>query len=313
MPFFQNTMVGAIFFFFTLPLVVALLLIFRPWGLIPYSLVLLVWSLLFPVIVRPLPKEAVDFWYYCLGAVGVLLFYFSSSDERTRLELQSRYADALADQTEYIRDRTVIEPHLNSTADFVLYVKERSGWLADRNTRRCSTLVMLDSNWRGELDEGDMSRLKAGLPALSGRGGLTETACQMLIAEAKIVGGLASTKTASEFTLNFAQLNATQIKTLTGIPDTAVRRDDWIGFVEGRLEAATISHLLTAYSDQLDARIKGAEHDYKSASGNPAQPDVLQSFLQKLRHNLWPYIVLAAFGLKIARVNYLDGASRASG
>jgi hypothetical protein len=61
--------------------------------------------LAFSLVVQPhllggLPGDAVDFWYYTLAIVGVVLFFFANDDQRRKLSLQDSYMAAAHKQAE---------------------------------------------------------------------------------------------------------------------------------------------------------------------------------------------------------------------
>ena len=66
--------------------------------LILFALAALAWAIRFPRWKQRLPSERVDFWYYTLGIIGTLLFFLANDLQRQKLELQDLYGDQIAER-----------------------------------------------------------------------------------------------------------------------------------------------------------------------------------------------------------------------
>ncbi len=87
-------------------------------------------SLLFPKIVEPLPKDAVDFWYYFLAIVAVVLFYFHNSAQRTAVERYDEYQELLERKSELEQKLTALELIISKPKEVIGVLSERSRSLA---------------------------------------------------------------------------------------------------------------------------------------------------------------------------------------
>lgn len=102
-----------IFTFVLASAIIAISILFLPvdpeYNVVAFALMVYFWSLASPYTVGSLPNLKIDFWYYSFALLGIVLFYFGSSEDLKKLSIMDERDSALTSLKKYSRERDLFK------------------------------------------------------------------------------------------------------------------------------------------------------------------------------------------------------------
>lgn len=306
---------GALVIFLTLATITGMLLlgmatlIFNDAGtakLVAFSLGVGMVSLLFPKIAKPLPKDAVDFWYYFLAIVAVVLFYFHDSAQRTAVERYDVYQELLERKSELEQELRALELIISKPKDAIGVLSKRSRSLANAAAAHvqlvCGEEMLSFSIPFGKSPQFDPERKAIERAARA-------LACAKLL-EAKLeekwnalAGALESGELSKIKMTDFAKESA-----MVAIGDAEVLMRFALSSVlevslnPGSGQSKLFKANLISDKFQIEEDIRKLESQHVTppslAESKPGLSDITVFYA-------WPYLLVLLLGLKLARVRYI--------
>lgn len=74
-----------------------------------FGFIVFVYSLGFPFVWSALPSHKVDFWYYSLAAIGVVLFFVAANNDRKLFHIDMNLMEATTNLERFLERRPVME------------------------------------------------------------------------------------------------------------------------------------------------------------------------------------------------------------
>lgn len=263
------------------------------------------WSLYYPRTTHgPLPKDQVDLWYYTLGAIGVLVFYINAEGERNRLRLTEESVqlmtrvDTLENKISYLKTRPF---------DFE-QIKKRSQELAASVSQETVDSAYTDFEKRipenqlqGPINRDDLQfdSPTGNLKDLDASGALIEFDLKW----GNTLRALANSKSPATMRAQIKEDEAAELDKLFVLNFDGYTLREALGVlaapggIQGEITKlqADLSATIAQHSDIQKTYIRTIQE----VSG---QESIRISQLQLI---LWPYILLMAFGMKIAKVCHI--------
>jgi hypothetical protein len=304
-------------------------------SILAYLIIIFSVSLGFPVRVGALNKEYADLVYYCIAILAVLIIFVAKEGERKRLDLASRIEDATSQREEARQnaaagaDELRIFDYVASNKLLLLQWANGRVDLALKDAEavrdfecRCSLEMSVTSDIR-EL--GDCSFETALVqPGETGKGGVPDqrsngfalaaiAASQRCDKENASLKAMESDRSQSPRKPETIFRLAGQLP-MSGIFEAGDARIEirkalsLLQLSDAERESARLT--LTSNMKRLDSNKVAIEAELQnlqkehdaSVTKNKSGPGLLASMLYE---KYWPYVLIAALGLKIARVQYL--------
>jgi hypothetical protein len=291
-------------------------------------------SLGFPARIGPLNKEYADLVYYCLAILAVFVIFAGKEGERKRLDLASRIEDAAAKREE---TKKKIAAATEELRNFDYVASNRVMLLEWANARvdaalkdaedvrafdcRCAIELSLPADVRGagecsfELPFGETGRASGGHPGqMSDDFGIAAMAagdrCDKENATLKAID---SDRSQSPRRLETIFRLAASLPKSGAFENGDIRIEyakvlSWLQLSDADRTAARAQ--LTAREKQIETEAATIEAELKSLQMEHAESLTkskrgLGLVASLLYEELWPYILISALGLKIARVRYV--------
>jgi hypothetical protein len=271
-------------------------------GLIAFGALCLAWSLTFPALWQALPKNAADFWYYLLAGVGVVLLFANASDQRDKIAAAQKYNSLSIDLSELEAKQKRIERAVTSPAEFFEKVKLRARTTyQEANPKACEDAIAaneLSKQFRIDLNR-PLDGRKKEFPALDVEPAIDWSACTLYASRHEFfeLSNLASPDGLPAF------LSKSRFKDFDGA----------IGLINGLTLSGFAEYVADGMTgkwkeraDRLARELEKAREEYRDI-GSTLTPSSGLEF-KGIQHFVWPYLILMALAVKIARVNYSGAA-----
>ena len=263
-----------------------------------FGVCVLLWALQFPRNWN-LSTRAADFWYYVLAGLGVILFFANATNQRDQLELSHRFDVETVKLTSIREKRLAIESLLRDPSAMFDRVRQSAGHLA-------ATMASPELPYRCVRRAAEK---KQGLPSGGLEGALIDEMCEALKKRAT-VEAVAKAGTATELaelaahlkgTPRYsaaAELNVAELDQMLGVGP--LRLSEVARYLSDTSAAQLIVQQLSEQERRSIEQMDTLMARYADA-GRVLPP---RSRTLALQYFLWPYLVLIALGLKLARFNY---------
>ena len=276
-----------------------------------FTVFIILWSLWFPGkkdCRRRLNKSVVDFWYYSLALCGVVLFFMTGAAQREKIALQVSYHAAIASLTNLENRKKFLHQIQGQGTPIFLNIREQAQSRADswkEVQAECSAMQWAHAQRRGEfrnqfrLDRDWRNRqekLKIDDP---------QEMCDAAMLRPSVWEYLSKATTIDELQKIFREhsIDSTYTVLLMG-------RSVPINDALGDLLLASDPHAMMREFDVIDSDISIATTRRDNAKeryriiGDLIEKDSAAILWNQVAAFLWPYILITALGMKLAREPY---------
>ena len=292
----NNVSSGRIALFLAVPAALAVVLAWVPFpasaSIIVYAVAVFFLALWWPgAQSRKLDRAVVDFWYYTLALVGTALFFITNSGQREKLELAEAYAVAGSRLADAEKEQELFNRVTGHETEILAAVKaEAESRIAfnKETLARCPQIMMgrkFDMSREPEVDFEkamcDAATFETEWQRITAVGSAQDL--NKLVSEKKLDARY-KVQVESEF-----------------VPIAAVA--SYLLFLPQTVEWQQKLAELRATVDALAAERTKAKERYE-AIGTSIEDASARNAAVHIASFLWPYILIAALGLKLAREPY---------
>jgi hypothetical protein len=292
--------------FLVVPLGTAAVLLFIPFGdvfkIALYGLITFAWALIFAVSWGPAPGRAADFWYYTFGAIGVILFFVNSADQREKVALAQDYSLTTTQRATTVEKRQAVERIVQNSAQIIATIRKSASDYVKN---------LEDPQVRQSCIERDIQKRNDKLRNRSTGGGLAppdisvplpiDATCDQIVWLPSLQA-LAAATTAEQIAHQMRSTGDSPLRYVIGVRFDPLPLNEALGYLVDLKLAGEAINQMHQEEDGFTNHLAEIKTHYQSVGrafepGTNADTGALQYFL-------WPYFILTALGLKLARVNY---------
>lgn len=274
-----------------------------------FGLVIFLLALFFPRAIGALPKNATDFWYYTLTGIGVIIFFISDAQEREKLRNNIDLKAAMFELAQFRESRKFAEDLFKEPRAFLAKIKEKAGRKFEKAAEnhlqsQCDNWVELSKaamqekfrqkrNWNNE---------KSLIPTISTLPPYPEN-CHLLQWK-EIFGKLSQIQSIKELPKLLNQRNPSIFYRDLGLELGPLESTSFVEkYVMPISKGESIENVLESQEEALNKKVQDHEKEYEIINKNSDGTDLGPKTFRLL---YWPYFVLTALGLKLARVRYFS-------
>lgn len=258
------------------------------------------WSMLFSLQWSALPKHAADFWYYLFAGVGAVLFFANASDQRQKLALAQQFNVLNIEISELNAKRKRIENAVKNPSELFEKVKELAGATArvlDARKDICKDVEAdrFVKKLRLDVKERAAAPHNIDVPRVDLNQGF-ERFCDNFWFRSEFYE-LTNLSAPSDLTTFLRRTNVKNVDQAIGLKLEGLTLEEFAEY----LIAASAGNWDRQATD-IDVKLKKITAEY-SEIGRNLKPKSDLDFAQ-IQHLLWPYLILMALAIKLARVRY---------
>lgn len=268
-------------------------------GINTFAALCLAWSLVFPAWWQALPKQAADFWYYLLAGVGVILLFANAADQRDKIAAAQKFNSLSFELSELEAKQKRIDRAVTTAAEFFEKVKleaRKTYEAQEANPTACADAIALNElSKQFRIDLNRLDARKKDIPTLDLDPPIDLSVCTLYTSRHEFLelSNLAAPDGLPGF------LSKSQFKDF----DRKIGPFDGLtlsGFAEYVADGMTGKWKEKA--DMLTRELVKSREEYREIGSTLAAGSELE--FKGIQHFVWPYLILMALAVKIARVNY---------
>lgn len=274
-------------------------------GLITFAVLCLAWSLAFPAWWQALPKQAADFWYYLLAGVGVVLLFANAADQRDKIAAAHKFNSLSIELSDLEAKQKRIDRAVTTPGEFFEKVKLKARTTYEKqetNPKACEDAIALNElSKQFRIDLNRLDARKKDIPTLELDPAIDLSVC-------------------ARYAFRHEFLELSNLATPDGLPAflSKSRFKDFDGTIEP-IDGLTLSGFAEYVADGITGKwkkkadgltgeLEKSRKEYREIGSTLAPGSELQ--FKGIQHFVWPYLILMALAVKIARVNYSSAAGQ---
>ena len=275
--------------------------------IIIFGLVVFLWALAFPSLRGTLPRDAADFWYYTFAAIGIIFFFITDTQDRERIRISNQHNSSLSALAEF-RDhqRPLVETFLKDPNVLLANMKQ----IAEGHFKSASNekVKALCAELPNKLDEKKRVAREQTLSEIRQTLALKlPDDCGILLRK-QVYEKLTHVQSLEEL-MEILLKNPGDLRTEMGINQWQLQRiidqDSYFNkYFKPFSEGQQIKNILDREERSLEAQVADTEKANWAMIGT--MPDAQGLGRRNFKLYFWPYFVLTALGLKLARVKYFS-------
>lgn len=270
---------------------------------IGFAVIMLITALVFPLCAGSLPKNATDFWYYVLAGAGVVTLFMNTAVERQRVGLADMYQEKLEEYEAFQR----LTHDLKATE---AEARAYSAQIKDKARTLVMSIYQLDPNdcpalhlYKNQDQNGKVREFSADHGRVEPYIRPDEMITCLMSVHLPTLEALANLKEITDVPGLFESTGRAglyEIATITGLDKarfaaffeyaTLLKAND--------LKPGGVEQRLAAYR----ADLKNLSEEHRQLGGIDANLSALSA--SRFKQLYWPYFLLIALSLKLARVPY---------
>jgi hypothetical protein len=297
----------------------AALSISAEWRLAGFALCVVVQAFAFGHTRAKLDGDSADLVYYLLGALGIVLLFFDAGTERLRITLAGDHAFATTRLADFEKKRPELARVLGDVEPLLKRFREaaRSPETIARRKEALQDCEALQAeqakeNMRRQFEE--MQRRLQSVPLSPGspspypriprldEGLMPPVNCREIVAPEPDMQKLANVADARDLVDIIRRQSAADLKRELGLDLGTLTMEDVATFLHQSLAGGNITTALDRQQRDLETEVSEVRERYQrltpSVESGPRP-------LAWLRQFFWPYVLVCAAGLKLARKPYL--------